>query len=162
VGGKELWLDRDAAFEDIISQLPESISHYREIVFCGFGEPTCNLEVLSLAGKYLKRLGQRVRLNTNGQANLYYGQDVTGRLVGAVDVVNVSLNASNAKEYQHICKSAYGEYAFDALLEFASQCQEKGMEVIMSVVDIIGEEEIEACRKLCNDRKLTLRVRNYE
>jgi TatD family-associated radical SAM protein len=162
VGGKELWLEREPSFEDVLEQLPKDISGYKEVVFCGFGEPTCNIEVLSRVGKHVKSLGKRTRVNTNGQANLYYGKDVTDYFVGAVDAVNVSLNASDATEYQKICKSRYGEKAFYAMLEFAALCQKKGLEVIMSVVEVIGAKEIAACKKLCEEKGLKLRVRTYE
>ena len=162
VGGKDLWLEREPTFKDIKEQLPQNILTYSEVVFCGFGEPTCNIDVVRETGRYLKGQGAKTRINTNGQANLLYKKDVTEKLVGAIDVVNVSLNASNAKKYQQICKSVYGEVAFDALLEFALLCQEKGLEVILSVVDIIGNKEVEECKKLCKKNNLKLRVRTYE
>ena len=162
VGGKELWLEREPTVTDIKEQLPKNILQFSEVVFCGFGEPTCSIDVVSETGKYLKSLGISTRINTNGQANLFYGKDVTEKFIGAVDVVNVSLNASNAKKYQQICKSIYGKSAFSALLEFALLCQEKGLDVILSVVDIIGSEEIEKCKKLCEKNKLKLRIRTYE
>jgi len=162
VGGKELWLTREPSFEDVIAQLPENVRAYKEAVFCGFGEPTCRLEVLTKVGKHLKTLGMAVRLNTNGQGNLFHGRDITGDLAVAVDIVNVSLNASNAKEYQRICQSEYGDNSFNAMLDFAKLCKEKGLEVIMSVIDIIGKKEIAACQKLCEEKNLNLRVRTYE
>jgi len=162
VGGKELWLDAEPSFEDVLSQLPQNILSYNEVVFCGFGEPTCNLDVLVQVGKHVKSLGQQMRLNTNGQANLYHGKDVTELLIGAVDTVNVSLNASTAENYQAVCNSVYGETAFYALLEFAQLCKTKGMHVILSVVDVVGKDEIEACSDLCRQRGLNLRVRAYE
>ena len=137
MNGTNLWLDKEPNFNDVLAQLPDDLSKYGEVVFCGFGEPTYKIDLLSELGKYFKSKGMTTRLNTNGQANLIFGDDVAEKLVGAVDKVNVSLNASNAKEYPRICKSVFGEDSFEAMLEFAHQCQDLGMDVNLSVVDII-------------------------
>ena len=49
-----------------------------------------------------------------------------------------------------------------AMLDFAYKCQKRGINVVMSVVDVIGEEEIAACQQLCDNKGLTLRVRKFE
>lgn len=162
MNGKNLWLDKEPTAQEIIDSLPQDLSKYKEVVFCGFGEPTYKLDVMCQVGRYVKEQGQHTRVNTNGQANLIHGRDVTEELVGAIDTVNVSMNASNAGEYQRICNSNFGEVAFVAMLDFAYKCQKRGMQVVMSVVDVIGEEEIEACRELCDKKGLTLRVRKFE
>ena len=48
------------------------------------------------------------------------------------------------------------------MLDFAEECRDKGIDVIMSVVDIIGDKEVAACRELCEKRGLNLRVRKFE
>ncbi len=162
MNGKNLWLDKEPTAQEIIDSLPEDLTKYKEVVFCGFGEPTYKLDVVCQVGKYVKSKGQRTRINTNGQANLIHGGDITDQLVGAIDVINVSMNASNAGEYQRICNSSFGEVAFVAMLDFAYKCQKRGINVVMSVVDVIGEEEIAACQQLCDNKGLTLRVRKFE
>lgn len=162
INGKNLWLDREPTAKEVIDLLPQNLCDFNEVVFCGFGEPTYKPEVMREVGLFVKSKGQKTRVNTNGQANLVFGKDVTPLLKGAIDVVNVSLNASNAQEYQKICHSKFGEKAFDAMLDFAVKCRDLGMDVIMSVVDVIGEKEVEACRKLCLEKGLKLRVRNFE
>ena len=59
-----------------------------------------------------------------------------GSAVCGVDVVSISLNASNAKEYQSICRCKYGEAGFDAMLSFAKSVKEYVPEVVMSIVDV--------------------------
>lgn len=162
MNGKNLWLDKEPTAKEVIESLPENLDKYNEVVFCGFGEPTYKIDIMREVGKYVKSLGKKTRINTNGQANLIFGYDVTEKLVGAIDTVNVSLNASNASEYQRICSSVFGEKAFEAMLDFAEKCRDRGIDVIMSVVDIIGDKEVEACKKLCESRNLKLRVRKFE
>ena len=48
------------------------------------------------------------------------------------------------------------------MISFAEKCRDRGINVIMSVVDIIGDKEVEACKKLCESRNLKLRVRKFE
>ncbi len=162
MNGKNLWLDKEPTAKEVIESLPKNLDKYNEVVFCGFGEPTYKIDIMREVGKYVKSLGKKTRINTNGQANLIFGYDVTEKLVGAIDTVNVSLNASNASEYQRICSSVFGEKAFEAMLDFAEKCRDRGIDVIMSVVDIIGDKEVEACKKLCESRNLKLRVRKFE
>ena len=45
---------------------------YKELVFCGYGEPTCAIDNLVASAKYAKeKYGLSIRVNTNGLANLY-------------------------------------------------------------------------------------------
>ena len=45
--GENLWLQRDPSAQEVIEALRESnLEQYEEIVFCGYGEPTCQLETL--------------------------------------------------------------------------------------------------------------------
>lgn len=158
-----LWIDDEPDAEDVIEQLPANLDEYdSEVVFCGFGEPTYNLEALDEVASYLHCVDKTTRINTNGQANLINGQDVTELIVTSCDVINVSLNECNAEKYQAHCKSTYGKEAFDAMLEFASLCKSKGGNVIFSVVDSIGEADIAACQKLADKMGIPLRIRVKE
>ena len=76
-----------------------------------------------------------------------------------IDSVSISLNASNRELYQEICRSIYGEDAFDAMIEFAKGCIENGIDTTLTVVDFIGEEEIESCRILAEQLGAKYRVR---
>lgn len=158
-----LWIDEEPTAEDVIEQLPANLDEYdSEVVFCGFGEPTYNLETLDEVASYLHCVDKTTRINTNGQANLIAGQDVTDLIVTSCDVINVSLNESNAVQYQAHCKSKFGEKAFDAMLEFAELCKRRGGNVIFSVVDSIGEKDVAECQKLADKLGIPLRVRVKE
>ncbi len=163
MGNQPLWIDREPNSEDVIEQLPTNLNDYdKEVVFCGFGEPTFNMDVVSNVGEFLRCCNKTVRINTNGQGNLINNRDIVSELVDCVDVVNVSLNMSNAVSYQKVCHSSYGEIAFDQLLSFADSCKHYGIETIFSVVDCIGEKEVEACKIVAKKHGIKLRVRKFE
>ena len=158
-----LWIDEEPCAEDVIEQLPANLDEYDdEVVFCGFGEPTYNLETLDEVASYLHCVDKTTRINTNGQANLINNEDVTELIVTSCDVINVSLNECNAEKYQAHCKSVYGAKAFDALLEFAKLCKQRGGNVIFSVVDSIGQKDVAECQKLADKLGIPLRVRVKE
>ena len=48
------------------------------------------------------------------------------------------------------------------MLDFAKKCKAYVPHVILSVVDIIGEDKIKRCQKICDDLNVTLRVRPFE
>ena len=45
------------------------------------------------------------------------------------------------------------------MLDFARDCVAEGIDTVMSVVDCIGEKEIEACRKVAESVGARFRVR---
>lgn len=161
VGEDDLRLSREPNFEDVkeaLSLFP--LKKYDEIVFCGFGEPMCALPVLSQVGPYLKRLGLKTRVNTNGLGGLWNKRDDVPQLISKyIDTVSISLNASNRELYQEICRSKYGEEAFDAIIDFTKGCVENGIDTTLTVVDFIGEDEIAECRKLADELGAKFRVR---
>ena len=160
VDGYHLRLKKDPEASEIIAALAQE-SDVKETVFCGLGEPTMRLETLLGVAAYLKSRGSHVRLNTNGQGSAYAGRDIAPELKGLVDTVSISLNASDAVKYDEICKSIYGEEGFDHMLEFAKSCIREGIETVLSVVDVIGQSEIERCQKIADDVGARLRVRHY-
>ena len=161
VGEDDLRLSREPNFEDVkeaLSLFP--LKKYDEIVFCGFGEPMCALPVMSQVGPYLKRLGLKTRVNTNGLGGLWNKRDDVPQLISKyIDAVSISLNASNRELYQEICRSKYGEEAFDAIIDFTKGCVENGIDTTLTVVDFIGEDEIAECRKLAEELGAKFRVR---
>jgi TatD family-associated radical SAM protein len=161
VSGNDLWLKHEPGYEELIETISlYDLKKYGEIVFCGFGEPLCALPLISMVGPYLKKKGCKLRINTNGLGNLINKRDDVARLLAPyIDYVSISLNASTPERYQEICRSKYGEDAFYAMLKFAKDCVEQGIDTSMSVVDFIGEEEIEACRRVVEQTGAHFRVR---
>ncbi len=161
-GTNELWLESEPTVDEIIDDIKKrDLARYKEVVFCGFGEPFMRFDACKEVAKYLKTQNVRVRVNTNGQANLINNRDVTAEMVGLFDTVSISLNNKNAVEYENICHSDYGKQAYNALLSFGEKCAKLGIEVIFTVVDILPAEDIEACKILANSRGAKLRIRKY-
>ncbi len=160
IGGNTLWLEKEPETQEIIEAVgnPEG---YKEIVFCGFGEPLMRLEQVLEISRYIKKNYRvKIRLNTNGQANLMYGKDIIPLLEGLIDSVSVSLNAKNAEDYQKLCDSEYGEEAYYAVLDFIKECKEYIPEVIITVVDIMSPEEIRQCSAIAEELGVQFRVRH--
>ena len=124
-----------------------------ELVFCGYGEPTCALAHLTRLSRLLrdKLPGIRLRLNTNGLSDLIHGRPTADELCQVIDRFSISLNAPNAARYNEICRPRWGEESFEAMLAFARQCKDNGRQVAFSVVDVISPEEIEQCRAIARD-----------
>ncbi len=161
VSGSDLWLLKEPTYQELVDDLGMyDLKRYKEIVFCGFGEPMCNLSMISQIEPYLKNKGCKIRINTNGLGNLINKREDVAKLIAPyIDAVSISLNASDADTYQEICRSKYGKDAFYAMLKFAKDCVDAGIDTTMSVVDFIGEEEIEACRKLAVEAGAHFKVR---
>ncbi len=157
-----LWLDREPDASEIIVELDEMLApDIREVVFCGYGEPLYRLDTVITVADYLKGLGYKTRMNTNGQASLIVGEGVADRLAGLIDTVSISLNATTPEAYQAICKSKYGKEAFFSLLAFADELSANRVRVVFSVVDTIGEEQIAIAQDIAKSHGATLRVRTY-
>ena len=132
----------------------------QEVVFCGYGEPLMRLRVVIDVAKHLKRhIGLPIRVNTNGQANRIYGEDVTPQLEGLIDIVSISLNAENAEKYNEICHPEYGEDAFYSILEFTRKSKNHVPKVIVSVVDV-PNIDLEKSRKLAEELDVEFRIRS--
>ncbi|MDF2922617.1 MAG: Radical domain protein [Paenibacillaceae bacterium] len=158
--GQDLWLEKEPNASEIIEAVGDGGS-YSEVVFCGYGEPLLRLPEVIETAKHLKRLGKRVRVNTNGQADLIWKRKIAPELEGAVDAVSISLNAASAGHYQRLCQSAFGEEAYEGILAFAKDCTAHIPEVTLTVVDFIAQEEIDDCAAIAEGLGTRFRVRKY-
>ncbi len=161
-----LWLKEEPGEEAVkaeLAALPWELA--AEIVFCGFGEPTMRLDVLTGLLRWIRaeHPGVRTRLNTNGLSDLFYGRDTAPDFDGLLDTISISLNASNAERYLQLTRSRFGLKSFEAMLDFAKHAKAYVPDVVLTIVDHVEDDgEIARCRALCEDRGLRLRVRAYE
>jgi len=162
-----LWLEREPTRQEALdSFLSRDIPAYREIVFCGYGEPTYRFDdLIWLVDQLKERFGDKmppVRLNTNGHANLIQGRDVCPDMKGRVDTVSISLNAIDAPGYVALCHPIQGEEAYRAMLAFAKESKAYVPNVVMTIVDKDKTaEEIDTCYKIAQELGVTLRVRSF-
>lgn len=158
-----LWHKKDPTLEEIKAEIDSfDFSPYKEVVFCGYGEPTQALDNLIETAKYLKeKHGLKIRLNSNGLSDLVNGKETAHLLEGVVDCISISLNAPDAESYQRVSRSKFGNDAFPALLRFAAECKKYIPEVKFTVVDVITEDEIERCKKISEEMEIPLRIRSW-
>jgi TatD DNase family protein len=149
VKGHDLELAREPSAEELIQAVGDP-KRYQEIVFCGFGEPLLRLDIVKAVAAELKKKGARVRIDTDGQANLVYGRNILPELKGLVDAVSVSLNAENAAKYHPLCRSPFGEEGFQGILDFIREAKKVIPEVCATIVEMPGVD-VEACRRLIED-----------
>ena len=141
VGDAEtLWHKVDPTLEDIYAAIDAfDFSGYNEFVFCGYGEPTCSLDHLLASARYVKeKTGLPIRLNSNGLGNLYHKRDIVPELATVIDSVSISLNAPNAEECGRLIKHTQ-----------------------LSIVDVLPQEDIDACQKIADERGVHLKVRKF-
>ena len=159
-----LWLNHNPSFEEVKAAIDVfDFKGYNEIIFCGYGEPTNSFDVLVKTAQYIRsKLGIKIRVNTNGLGSLVNGRDISAELCSNVDAVSISLNCSNKEDYLKTVRPKFGIDSFDEMLDFAKKCRALTENVALSVVDVIGEEEVEKCKKIAEGLNIPLRVRKYD
>lgn len=164
-GSDSLWLDREPTVQEVCDSIDTwDLSKYNEIVFCGYGEPTYRLYDLLEVAKYIKSKSDiKIRINTNGLADLIWNEKTAPKLEGLIDTVSVSLNATNKEEYLKVVRPKFGIDSYDAMLNFTKDCSKYVPRVVMTVVDVVtSKQEQEICGKICESVGAILRVRPYE
>ena len=161
-----LWLREEPSVEEVKAALDAvPWAYIKEVVFCGFGEPTQRQEALVELLRYVKAQhpDMATRLNTNGLGELEYGREIAADYEGILDTISISLNASNADRYLELTRAKYGTGSYEGMLAFAEHSTKYVPNVVMTIVDKVEDaEEIARCRALCEARGLRLRVREYE
>jgi TatD DNase family protein len=147
----------EPATDDIVAAVgdPDEID---EVVFCGLGEPTLRLYTLIDVAARLRGEVPRVRVNTDGLANLVYGRDVTPDFEDIVQSLSVSLNAQDEATYNRHCRPLLPG-AYDAVLDFARRAREFVPEVTLTAIDGLPGVDIDACRKIADDLGVGFRRR---
>jgi radical SAM protein, TatD family-associated len=157
--GYNLWLKQEPTVEEIVTAIGEP-SRYQEIVFCGYGEPLLRPEIVTEVARILKKHPLKIRLNTNGLADLFLGYDILPKLGGLVDTISISLNADNAISYQELTRTKFGAAAYPALLDFIRRSKEFIPDVIVSVVRYPGVN-IDKAATLAKELGVQFRVREF-
>lgn len=159
VKGHMLRLEHEPSVAEIESSIGDPLE-YKEIVFCGYGEPLIRLDVVKEVASWVKSRGGRVRINTNGHGNLINKRNILPELRGIIDVVSVSLDAQDEAAYERLCKPAY-KNAYTAVLEFIKEAKKFIPEVQATVVEMEGVD-MKACQELASGLGVPLRTRKLD
>lgn len=156
-----LWLIAEPTVDEVMAEIRSKASDAKEIVFCGYGEPTERLDdLIEIAGRIRAETDARVRLDTNGLGCLINGRDIVPELSKALDAISVSLNACCPEEYVDLCRPEFGEASYDALLRFIEGVRDSIPDVTVSVVGgTIPPESEERCRLMAESWGVSFRVR---
>lgn len=163
VGNAEtLWHKKDPTPAQVMEAMDcFDFTGFDELVYCGYGEPTCALDALTESARCAKEnYHLNIRVNTNGLANLYYKKDIIPRLAEVVDSLSISLNAPTEELYNQVTRPQL-DGAFKAMLNFTREAKKQIKTVQLSVVDVLSQEDIADCQMLADKIGVPLRVRTY-
>ncbi|MGD2073701.1 MAG: TatD family nuclease-associated radical SAM protein [Gammaproteobacteria bacterium] len=157
VRGYDLSLQSRPERQELIEAMGDP-GNYREVVFCGFGEPTLRLKLVLELSDHIRSHHGRVRINTDGLANLVHKRNVLPELGGRVDALSVSMNAHNESVYNRHCRPRLrGSYR--AMLEFLREAPRHVAEVTATAIDGLEDVDIDACRRLARSCDVRFRRR---
>ena len=158
VKGHNLRLEKEPTALQLIKAIKDPKA-YKEVVFCGIGEPMLRLDVIKKVSKWVKEKGGQVRINTNGHGNLIHGKNILPELIGLVDRFSISLDAENEEKYNAVCKPTI-ENAFNGMIEFVKEAKKVIPEVKLTVVTV-PQIDVNACKALAKELGVPLRVRKF-
>lgn len=159
-----LWLEHEPSVAEVIDEFKKwDLQQFKEIVFCGYGEPTERMDAVEELAGYLKaHYTNPLRINTNGLGNLIWNRDITP-MFKDIDTVSISLNTPNADKYHELVRSKFGDRSFDAMLTFAKNVTNYVPNVVMTTVETtITKEEEAQCQEICDRLGVTYRIRKWE
>ena len=134
---------------------------FSEVVFCGFGEPTLRLQVLLDTARHIKHNGGRVRINTDGLANLVHKRNVLPEMADCIDSLSVSMNAQDEAVYRRHCAPALpGSYA--AMLDFLAAAPAYIGDVTATAIDGLDGVDIARCEALADHLGVAFRRRELD
>ena len=149
VKGHNLHIEKEPSAEDLIREVSDP-KRFKEIVFCGYGEPTIRLDVLKEVAQYVKDHGGKTRLDTDGHGNVINGRNILPELKGLLDSVSVSLNSTDPTEYQRLMGTENGKL-WNAMIDFTKEAKDYIPEVYTTAVGIDGID-VDATRKFVEEK----------
>lgn len=174
VCGQEMWLDNETfGANDVIEQLEAIIkkqleaakpNSLNEIIFCGYGEPLLKLDLLKEVASYIRNHypQTKIRVNSNGHANLIYKRNIAPELKPLIDDISISLNAPTEEEYNELSQPNI-QGAYEGVKAFIKACADEGISTTASVVENYKGRhlDLEACEKIANGLGAKFRVREW-
>lgn len=167
VCGANLWLKNDTvSAQEVISQLKQIKKDEKDIVFCGYGEPTLKLDVLKEVARFIKDNYKdvKIRVNTNGHANFVYERNILPELKGLVDEFSVSLNAADEDVYKVLTQpNIKTQTPLKEVKQFIKESVNQGFETTASVVCGYQDYDVkpQECEKIAKELGAKFRVREW-
>jgi len=163
IAGFKLKLNREPNSKEVIRRLVNHINRksWREIVFCGFGEPTANFVCLLEVAEWISKYHMiPIRVNTNGHGYLLNPKRKVIKEMrdAGVSKISVSLNAVDKENYKMICRPTF-ENAFEETIKFIEKAK-KNFKVEVTAVKV-PELNVEKFMKLAESLGIPSRLRNY-
>ncbi len=137
VKGHNLKLDSEPSAAEILKAVGDPV-RYKEIVFCGYGEPTMRIDVVKEVSKKLKEGHAKIRLVTNGHGDLINRRPIARELSGVIDSVSVSLDVDREDEYFRVCVPQFGHGTYGAILDFIKDCVSNNIKTEITCLDLAG------------------------
>lgn len=157
VKGHKLKLDKEPTADELLRAVGDPKA-YKEIVFCGYGEPTLRLDVVAAVSKELKKKGAKTRLVTNGHGDLINKRPMAIELKGLVDRVSVSLDVDSEELYNKVCRPSFGPGTHKVVMEFIRSCVAAGIETEVTCLDLPGVD-LNKCGELARSLGASFRLR---
>ena len=156
VKGHNLRISLEPTEEELKNAIGDP-ARYREIVFCGYGEPFLRFDLVKSLSQWVKQNRGMVRINTNGHGNLIHEGNILPELKGLVDSISISLDAHDEETYNKVCRPIY-KNAFKGVIEFIRESKKYIPHVEATVVELEGVD-IKKCREITDGLGVRLRVR---
>jgi len=159
VKGHKLRLEHEPTEEELKNAIGDP-TEYKEVVFCGYGEPLLRLDAVKSVASWVKGKGGKVRINTNGHGNLIHKRNILPELQGLVDSISISLDAQDEETYNRICRPAF-KNAFNEVVNFIREAKKYIPDVTATVVTAEGVD-VDECKEITDSLGVKLRVRRLD
>ncbi len=131
---------------------------FKEIVFCGYGEPTIRWDVVKEVAMYVKENGGHTRMNTDGHGNYINKRDITPELKNTIDTVSISLNSTDPEQYAKLMRVDPKMHA--EMIDFAKKAKNY-TDVVLSIVGISAVDTEAAKKFVTEEIGVKFREREY-
>lgn len=157
--GYNLRLKKEPKVRGILKELARE-KDYNEVTFCGFGEPFMRFEELKRIAQALKKKGYKIRVVSNGQANLILGRNILPEVKNLIDKISISLNVEDKIKYHKLCNSKFGEQTFNEVIDFVREAKKNIPWVEITFLNS-PNLDFNRCQEIAQELGVCYRIRDY-
>jgi len=160
VKGHHLRLTKEPTADELIAAVGDP-KRFKQVVFCGYGEPTMRLDTVIAVASALKAKGANIRIVTNGHGNLINKENILPKLKGLIDALSVSLDVDTKEKYAKICRPIFGSDTYDKVKEFIIEAKKYIPSIEATCLDMPGVD-IPKCKEIAvKELGVDIRVRKF-